>query len=109
MKIREFQQMIERIYGEKDRARGLAGTYMWFGEEVGELTRALRRGDDRPTCSRGSRRWPRSAAWIWRRPRATSTARAARTAGRRPALVKQTFDVGRKRRKQTRPSRQPPG
>jgi NTP pyrophosphatase (non-canonical NTP hydrolase) len=47
MKIREFQQMIERIYGEKDRARGLAGTYMWFGEEVGELTRALRRGDDR--------------------------------------------------------------
>ena len=47
MKIREFQEMIERIYGEKDRARGLAGTYMWFGEEVGELTRALRRGDDR--------------------------------------------------------------
>jgi NTP pyrophosphatase (non-canonical NTP hydrolase) len=47
MKIREFQQMIERIYGEKDRARGLAGTYMWFGEEVGELTRALRRGNER--------------------------------------------------------------
>ena len=25
-------------------ARGLAGTHMWFCEEVGELTRALRRG-----------------------------------------------------------------
>lgn len=47
MSIREFQDLIERIYGEKDRARGLAGTYMWFAEEVGELTRALRRGDDR--------------------------------------------------------------
>jgi len=46
MKIREFQEMIDRIYGEKDRARGQAGTYMWFAEEVGELTRALRRGDD---------------------------------------------------------------
>jgi NTP pyrophosphatase (non-canonical NTP hydrolase) len=45
--IREFQDLIERIYGEKDRARGLAATYMWFAEEVGELTRAVRRGDDR--------------------------------------------------------------
>ncbi len=46
MNIREFQQRIESIYGAKDRARGLASTYMWFAEEVGELTRALRRGDD---------------------------------------------------------------
>ncbi len=46
MKIREFQELIERIYGEKDRARGIAATYMWFAEEVGELTRAVRRGDD---------------------------------------------------------------
>lgn len=46
MSITEFQALIERIYGAKDRARGLPATYMWFGEEVGELTRALRRGDD---------------------------------------------------------------
>lgn len=45
MKIAEFQQLIEKIYFEKDSARGLAGTHMWFCEEVGELTRALRRGN----------------------------------------------------------------
>lgn len=43
MKIAEFQKRIEEIYFERDRARGLAGTHMWFCEEVGELTRALRR------------------------------------------------------------------
>ncbi|MBL8863898.1 MAG: nucleotide pyrophosphohydrolase [Planctomycetes bacterium] len=43
MQIAEFQRLIEAIYGERDRARGLSGTHMWFGEEVGELTRALRR------------------------------------------------------------------
>lgn len=41
----EFQHLIERIYFEKDNARGLHATYMWFAEEVGELTRALRRDD----------------------------------------------------------------
>ena len=45
MTIRDFQQLIERIYGEKDSARGTAGTFMWFTEEVGELARALKRGD----------------------------------------------------------------
>ena len=43
MKIQEFQKLIEDIYYERDSARGLAGTHMWFCEEVGELTRALRR------------------------------------------------------------------
>lgn len=46
MKLSEFQRRIEEIYGERDRARGLAGTHMWFAEEVGELTRALRRRKD---------------------------------------------------------------
>ena len=45
--MREFQQRIEAIYGARDRARGLAGTFMWFAEEVGELSRALRGGDRR--------------------------------------------------------------
>ncbi len=44
MKIEEFQRKIEAIYLERDTARGLASTHMWFSEEVGELTRALRRG-----------------------------------------------------------------
>jgi len=43
MRIAEFQQRIEDIYYARDSARGLAGTHMWFCEEVGELTRALRR------------------------------------------------------------------
>jgi NTP pyrophosphatase (non-canonical NTP hydrolase) len=44
MKIADFQKKIEDIYFARDSARGLAGTHMWFCEEVGELTRALRRG-----------------------------------------------------------------
>jgi NTP pyrophosphatase (non-canonical NTP hydrolase) len=44
MRIAEFQRRIEQIYYQRDSARGLAGTHMWFSEEVGELTRALRRG-----------------------------------------------------------------
>ena len=44
MRIQDFQRRIEEIYFERDSARGLAGTHMWFCEEVGELTRALRRG-----------------------------------------------------------------
>lgn len=44
MEITDFQKLIERIYFERDSSRGLAGTHMWFCEEVGELTRALRRG-----------------------------------------------------------------
>ncbi len=40
-----FQANIDAIYGDKDRARGVASTYQWFVEEVGELARALRRMD----------------------------------------------------------------
>ncbi|UCH36744.1 MAG: nucleotide pyrophosphohydrolase [Armatimonadota bacterium] len=46
MTLSQFQELIERIYVEKDRRRGLAGTYMWFAEETGELARALRSGSD---------------------------------------------------------------
>lgn len=45
MHIREFQDLIERTYLAKDSERGLAGTFMWFVEEVGELARALKRDD----------------------------------------------------------------
>ena len=43
MHITEFQHLIESIYLKRDSARGIAGTHMWFSEEVGELTRAIRR------------------------------------------------------------------
>ncbi len=45
MHLHEFQRLIERIYLARDEARGREGTHMWFCEEVGELTRALRRDD----------------------------------------------------------------
>ena len=41
--IRRFQDVIRDTYHEKDAARGLGGTFMWFTEEVGELARALKR------------------------------------------------------------------
>jgi NTP pyrophosphatase (non-canonical NTP hydrolase) len=40
--FREFQQLIRDMYLEKDVARGIDGTFMWFVEEVGELATALR-------------------------------------------------------------------
>lgn len=41
MRISEFQQVIDATYGEKDRKRGVANTFLWFAEEVGELARAV--------------------------------------------------------------------
>jgi NTP pyrophosphatase (non-canonical NTP hydrolase) len=42
--LAEFQQLIRRMYMEKDVARGIDGTFMWLMEEVGELASALRNG-----------------------------------------------------------------
>jgi NTP pyrophosphatase (non-canonical NTP hydrolase) len=42
--IGDFQALIRRMYLEKDIARGVDGTFMWFMEEVGELSSALRNG-----------------------------------------------------------------
>ncbi len=44
MTIAELQSLIRRMYHEKDAARGIEGTFMWFSEEVGELATALRGG-----------------------------------------------------------------
>lgn len=40
-----FQHLIEQIYLARDAARGVPGTLLWFVEEVGELVRAIRRGE----------------------------------------------------------------
>jgi NTP pyrophosphatase (non-canonical NTP hydrolase) len=42
--LADFQQLIRDMYLEKDVARGVDGTFMWFMEEVGELAAALRDG-----------------------------------------------------------------
>jgi NTP pyrophosphatase (non-canonical NTP hydrolase) len=47
MKLAQLQQLIRDIYDAKDRRRGVEGTFMWFVEEVGELSAALRTGSDR--------------------------------------------------------------
>lgn len=41
----QFQSLIRKMYHEKDVARGIPGTFMWFMEEVGELSTALRECD----------------------------------------------------------------
>ena len=44
MEIREFQELIEGMYSERDRERGFAGTFVWLIEELGELASALSEG-----------------------------------------------------------------
>jgi NTP pyrophosphatase (non-canonical NTP hydrolase) len=44
MTIGEFQKLMSDLYLEHDSKRGLGGTFMWFMEEVGELSSALRSG-----------------------------------------------------------------
>ena len=44
MALGQLQERIRELYGAKDAARGVEGTFMWFMEEVGELSAALRNG-----------------------------------------------------------------
>lgn len=45
MHLAELQQQLRDTYLERDARRGPDGTFRWFVEEVGELARALRKGD----------------------------------------------------------------
>ena len=47
MQIREFQELMDQLYGSKDRQRGLEKTFLWFIEEIGELSEAIRMNSDR--------------------------------------------------------------
>jgi NTP pyrophosphatase (non-canonical NTP hydrolase) len=47
MTLAELQQRIHDLFGAKDARRGVEGTFMWFMEEVGELSAALRDRSDR--------------------------------------------------------------
>jgi NTP pyrophosphatase (non-canonical NTP hydrolase) len=60
MTVGEFQRLIADIYLAKDSSRGLPATFMWFVEEVGELSRALARGT--PEELRGE--FADCAAWL---------------------------------------------
>src|SRR4030081_2118297 len=42
--LNQLQKLIRELYGARDSRRGAEGTFMWFMEEVGELSAALRGG-----------------------------------------------------------------
>ncbi len=46
MELREVQALMEELYGEGDRARGIPSTVAWLCEELGELAQAVRKGTD---------------------------------------------------------------
>jgi NTP pyrophosphatase (non-canonical NTP hydrolase) len=43
--LREAQDLIAKLYINRDRGRGIFATFTWFIEEVGELAEALLSGD----------------------------------------------------------------
>ena len=44
MDLAELQDVIERTFGDRDRARGVSASVAWLAEEVGELAQAVRKG-----------------------------------------------------------------
>jgi NTP pyrophosphatase (non-canonical NTP hydrolase) len=44
MDLATFQDLMDRTYGARDRARGTPATLAWLAEELGELARAVRKG-----------------------------------------------------------------
>jgi NTP pyrophosphatase (non-canonical NTP hydrolase) len=46
--LQRLQAHIRTLYGDKDAARGIEGTFMWFMEEVGELASSLRGDPQHP-------------------------------------------------------------
>jgi NTP pyrophosphatase (non-canonical NTP hydrolase) len=45
MDLPELQRQMAALYGSRDAERGVDATFRWLTEEVGEVARALRKGD----------------------------------------------------------------
>jgi NTP pyrophosphatase (non-canonical NTP hydrolase) len=45
VEIAAFQSLMNDLYGERDRERGIAATVAWLCEELGELAQAVRKGN----------------------------------------------------------------
>jgi len=43
--LRDLSKRIEELFFEKDWNRGVQATFLWFIEEVGELSEAVLKGD----------------------------------------------------------------
>jgi NTP pyrophosphatase (non-canonical NTP hydrolase) len=44
MDLGDFQLLMDDLYGEADRQRGVPATVAWLCEELGELAQAVRKG-----------------------------------------------------------------
>lgn len=44
MELTDVQDLMETLYGESDRERGIPATVAWLCEELGELAQAVRKG-----------------------------------------------------------------
>ncbi len=44
MHLHEVQTLMDELYGEADRNRGIPATVAWLCEELGELAQAVRKG-----------------------------------------------------------------
>lgn len=44
MELDDVQTVVERLYGDIDRERGIPATVAWLCEELGELAQAVRKG-----------------------------------------------------------------
>jgi NTP pyrophosphatase (non-canonical NTP hydrolase) len=44
MQLVELQSLMDELYGEADRERGIPATVAWLCEELGELAQAVRKG-----------------------------------------------------------------
>jgi NTP pyrophosphatase (non-canonical NTP hydrolase) len=60
MDLASLQDVIERTYGERDRARGVPSTVAWLAEEVGELAQAVRKG----TAAQREHEFADVLAWV---------------------------------------------
>ncbi|UCD06246.1 MAG: nucleotide pyrophosphohydrolase [candidate division WOR-3 bacterium] len=45
MDLNKYQEIIRKLYFDKDSRRGLDKTFNWLVEEIGELSRAMRKRD----------------------------------------------------------------
>ncbi len=44
MNLNEVQSLMDDLYGQQDRERGVPATVAWLCEELGELAQAVRKG-----------------------------------------------------------------
>ncbi|MDH5806678.1 MAG: MazG nucleotide pyrophosphohydrolase domain-containing protein [Candidatus Methanomethylicaceae archaeon] len=45
MDLKDIQDLMLRLYGKRDKERGIEGTFVWLVEEIGELSKAIRKKD----------------------------------------------------------------